>query len=160
MCWKGGHVVRQGHLVSIKSNFRAARSPQHRAMIRDKRGTLRGVGACARRAHPAPHHAATLPMARSLHGVGLSRPVALRALAPLRAGACSEAAGRLRTGLAVQLLRRTRQPSARSRTPLAIRTRVLVPRLSLLFVPFSPRDLPTRQRLRWPLGGTLQRGIT
>lgn len=124
MCWKGGRVVRQGHLVSIKSNFRAALSPQRRAVIRDKRGPLRDVGASARRAHPAPHLAATLPVARSLQGVGLSHPVALRALAPLRAGSRGGAAERLRAGLAVELLSHVRQPSARSRTPLTIRTEV------------------------------------
>lgn len=139
-------------------NFRAARSPQRRAMIRDKRGTLRGLGACARRAHPAPHLAATSPMARSLQGVGLSRPWALRALAPLRAGAwgngtCSETALPFLADPCP-----TRQPSARSRTPLAIRTRVLVPRLSLLLAPFSPRALPTRQRVRQVLSRALRRG--
>lgn len=107
-------------------NFRAARSPQRRS-----------VGACARRAHPAPHLAATSPMARSLQGAGLSRPGALRALAPLRAGSwgngtCSETALPFLADPCP-----TRQPSARSRTPLAIRT----PK-------FSPRALPTRQRVR------------
>ena len=138
---------------------RAALSPQRRAVIRDKRGTLRDVGASARRAHPAPHLAATLPMARSLQGVGLSRPEALRAFAPLRAGAWGNAARRLRAGLAVQLLRHTRQPYARSRTSLAIRTEIgsrdlphyydeLQCRYPARLVAFSPRALPTRLRLR------------
>lgn len=139
--------------------LRAARSPQRRAVIRDKRGTLRDVGACARRAHPAPHLAATLPMARSLQGVGLSHPGALRAFAPLRAGAwgngtCSETAQQFLADPC-----HTRQPYARSRTPLTIRTEVgsrelqhhyyeQQCRLPARLVAFSPRALPTRQRLR------------
>ena len=118
-------------------NSRAALSPQRRFVICAKRRQLRGVGASARRAHPALQPSAAFPSGQQLKDAGLSRPGALRAFAPLRAGSwgngtCSETALPFLADPCP-----TRQPFARSRTPLAIRT----PKL-------SPRALPTRQRVR------------